>query len=253
MAAAYRRLGMDGPASFELFVRHLPEPRNFLVAAGLEPVLDHLEQLRFEPDELDYLRTLGLFDEDFVASLGRAAVHRRRVGRARGRGRVRRGAHPAGDGAAARGPDRRDLPADHHRLRDHDRLQGGAHRHRLRARPHLRRLLGPPRPRPGRRGRGGAGRLHRRGGGDVERRGGPAVRACRSAAPWPTPTCCRSRTSTTPSPSYARTFPDRTVLLIDTYDTEEGARIAAAGGRRAAGRGHHHRRRAPRLGRPRAP
>jgi nicotinate phosphoribosyltransferase len=69
MAAAYRRLGMDGVASFELFVRHLPEPRNFLVAAGLEPALAHLEQLRFEPDELHYLRTLELFDEDFVASL----------------------------------------------------------------------------------------------------------------------------------------------------------------------------------------
>jgi nicotinate phosphoribosyltransferase len=69
MAAAYRRLGMDGQASFELFVRRLPEPRNFLVAAGLERALDHLEGLRFEPAEIDYLRTLGLFDEDFLASL----------------------------------------------------------------------------------------------------------------------------------------------------------------------------------------
>ena len=69
MAAAYRRLGMDGEASFELFVRHLPEPRNFLVAAGLERALDHLEGLRFEGPEIEYLRTLGLFDQDFLASL----------------------------------------------------------------------------------------------------------------------------------------------------------------------------------------
>jgi nicotinate phosphoribosyltransferase len=69
MAAAYRRLGMDGPASFELFVRDLPESRNFLVAGGIEPALDYLETLRFEPDDIAYLRTLALFEDDFLDSL----------------------------------------------------------------------------------------------------------------------------------------------------------------------------------------
>jgi nicotinate phosphoribosyltransferase len=66
MAAAYHRQGMLGPASFELFVRHLPETRNFLVAAGLDPVLSFLEGWRFQPDELRYLESLDLFDTEFL-------------------------------------------------------------------------------------------------------------------------------------------------------------------------------------------
>jgi nicotinate phosphoribosyltransferase len=66
MAAAYQRQGMLGPASFELFVRRLPETRNFLVAAGLDPVLTFLEGWRFQPEELRYLESLDLFDGDFL-------------------------------------------------------------------------------------------------------------------------------------------------------------------------------------------
>jgi nicotinate phosphoribosyltransferase len=69
MAAAYHRQGMLGPASFELFVRRLPEPRNFLVACGLEQALDHLEGWRFDASDIDYLRTLDLFDDGFLACL----------------------------------------------------------------------------------------------------------------------------------------------------------------------------------------
>jgi nicotinate phosphoribosyltransferase len=70
MAAAYHRLGMEGEASFELFVRHLPATRNFLVACGIEPALDHLERLAFSPADVDYLHSLGLFGDGFLASLG---------------------------------------------------------------------------------------------------------------------------------------------------------------------------------------
>lgn len=35
MAAIYLRRGMAGPATFSLFVRHLPPERGYLVAAGL--------------------------------------------------------------------------------------------------------------------------------------------------------------------------------------------------------------------------
>lgn len=57
MVDAYRRHGMaDRPATFSLFVRSLPDERNLLVAAGLGDVLDWLEQLRFGRDELEVLR-----------------------------------------------------------------------------------------------------------------------------------------------------------------------------------------------------
>ncbi|MFZ1102461.1 MAG: nicotinate phosphoribosyltransferase [Hyphomicrobiaceae bacterium] len=42
-------------AVFEFFVRRLPPQRGFLVAAGLEQALDFLEGLRFAPEELDWL------------------------------------------------------------------------------------------------------------------------------------------------------------------------------------------------------
>jgi nicotinate phosphoribosyltransferase len=56
MMAGHLAVGFTGPASFELFVRQLPESRSYLVAAGLADVLDYLEHLRFRPDEIDYLR-----------------------------------------------------------------------------------------------------------------------------------------------------------------------------------------------------
>jgi nicotinate phosphoribosyltransferase len=55
MVASYLRRGMDGAATFSLFVRRLPATRGFIVAAGVESCLDFLEQLRFEEDDLRYL------------------------------------------------------------------------------------------------------------------------------------------------------------------------------------------------------
>lgn len=55
MLDAYYRLGMEQTAIFEFFVRRLPERRCFLVAAGLEQVLDYLERLKFTPEELAWL------------------------------------------------------------------------------------------------------------------------------------------------------------------------------------------------------
>lgn len=69
MAAAYDAAGMEGEATFELFVRRLPAERSFLVACGLAGALDYLAGLRFSARDLDYLRTLDLFDERFLARL----------------------------------------------------------------------------------------------------------------------------------------------------------------------------------------
>ena len=55
MLQSYLELGMEEPAVFEFFVRKLPPGRNFLVVAGLEEVLDFLENLKFSPEELAWL------------------------------------------------------------------------------------------------------------------------------------------------------------------------------------------------------
>jgi len=69
MLQAYHAEGMNARAAFEFFVRSLPANRNFLVAAGLAEVLDYLSALRFEEDELDWLRRSGRFTKDFIESL----------------------------------------------------------------------------------------------------------------------------------------------------------------------------------------
>jgi nicotinate phosphoribosyltransferase len=70
MAASYLRRGMDGEATFSLFVRQLPKTRGFLVAAGLEACLAFLESFGFTEEELDYLgRELG-FEDELLDALG---------------------------------------------------------------------------------------------------------------------------------------------------------------------------------------
>ncbi|MEN3027734.1 MAG: nicotinate phosphoribosyltransferase [Aquificaceae bacterium] len=66
MAQAYLEAGKRGRAVFSLFVRKLPENRNFLVSCGLEPLLEHLQNFRFTEEELKYLRSLGLFKGWFL-------------------------------------------------------------------------------------------------------------------------------------------------------------------------------------------
>lgn len=62
MAAAYFESGFtNAEATFELFVRALPRNRNYLVLAGVEQALTWLEELRFQPDEIDYLRAQPVF------------------------------------------------------------------------------------------------------------------------------------------------------------------------------------------------
>src|SRR5262249_46219536 len=61
MAAAYHQTGRNEVASFELFVRSLPKGRSYLLVAGLEQALDYLGRLRFNPEEIEYLRSLPVF------------------------------------------------------------------------------------------------------------------------------------------------------------------------------------------------
>jgi nicotinate phosphoribosyltransferase len=63
MAASYLRRGMAGPATFSLFVRHLPPERGYLVAAGLADCLSFLESFGFTSADLAYLRDVHDFDE----------------------------------------------------------------------------------------------------------------------------------------------------------------------------------------------
>ncbi|NBC32781.1 MAG: nicotinate phosphoribosyltransferase [Alphaproteobacteria bacterium] len=66
MMAAYVEEGMEADATFSLFVRRLPESRNYLLACGLADVLHYLETLRFDRESLDHLAGLGHFPDRFL-------------------------------------------------------------------------------------------------------------------------------------------------------------------------------------------
>jgi len=61
MAAAYGARGETPRTAYELYVRGLPENRNFLVFAGLEQVLAALEGLRFSAPQVEFLRSQAPF------------------------------------------------------------------------------------------------------------------------------------------------------------------------------------------------
>ena len=76
MAAGYWRAGLTSPATFELFVRRLPESRGYLVAAGLDCALDFLERIEFSTADVTWLRGLPAFArvpreffDDYLANL----------------------------------------------------------------------------------------------------------------------------------------------------------------------------------------
>src|SRR5260370_40900257 len=69
MMQAYLDRGETKTASFEFFVRTLPRQRGFLIAAGLEQVLEFLSHLRFAPEELDWLARTGRFGKDSIDCL----------------------------------------------------------------------------------------------------------------------------------------------------------------------------------------
>ena len=68
MCASYFDNKKFEPATFDLFIRRLPPNRTYFLFAGLEQVLSYLEQVRFNDAHIDYLRTQG-FKEDFLEYL----------------------------------------------------------------------------------------------------------------------------------------------------------------------------------------
>jgi nicotinate phosphoribosyltransferase len=69
MAASYFEQGMFAPATFSLFVRQYPPNRSYFVSAGLDDLLDYLESFKFQPDDLEYLGRTSLFSSPFLVFL----------------------------------------------------------------------------------------------------------------------------------------------------------------------------------------
>jgi len=66
MAQAYVAEGMCERATFSLFYRNLPDDRNYILSCGIDDVIDFLCELRFDEDDLAYLRRTGKFSATFL-------------------------------------------------------------------------------------------------------------------------------------------------------------------------------------------
>lgn len=59
----------DRIAYFDVFFRRIPEDGGFAVFAGLEQVIDYIENLEFSEENIEYLRKLDIFSEEFLEYL----------------------------------------------------------------------------------------------------------------------------------------------------------------------------------------
>jgi nicotinate phosphoribosyltransferase len=66
MVQAYVDQAEDKEAVFEFFVRRLPARRGFLLAAGLADALDYLETLHYSKADIDWLKSTGRFRDNLL-------------------------------------------------------------------------------------------------------------------------------------------------------------------------------------------
>ena len=70
MGNGYFQTGMDQQICyFDVFFRDVPDGGGFAIAAGLEQIIDYIQDLRFSPDDVDFLRGKGVFSEAFLQYL----------------------------------------------------------------------------------------------------------------------------------------------------------------------------------------
>ncbi len=67
MANGYMRSGKkDSLACFDLYFRQVPDNGGFAIAAGLDTVIEYIENLRFSEADIEFLRSKGIFCEEFL-------------------------------------------------------------------------------------------------------------------------------------------------------------------------------------------
>ena len=70
MSNGYFRNGYkDRITYFDLFFRQVPDGGGFAIAAGLEQVVEYITNLHFSDEDIDYLRSRGIFCEEFLQYL----------------------------------------------------------------------------------------------------------------------------------------------------------------------------------------
>ena len=76
MANGYFRNGStNSRAAFDVFYRRNPDQGGFAIFAGLEQIIEYIENMRFSEEDIDYFRAQGIFAEDFLDYLKNFHFH----------------------------------------------------------------------------------------------------------------------------------------------------------------------------------
>lgn len=70
MMQAYFKNNENRRATFDTFFRYLPKNRGYLIVAGLEQICDYLKKLNFGKEEIEFLKERG-FEDDFLDFLSK--------------------------------------------------------------------------------------------------------------------------------------------------------------------------------------
>lgn len=66
MMQGYYEKGQNETVIFDVFFRQNPNNNGYSVCAGLDQVIDYIKNLNFTYEDVDYLRSLGIFKEEFL-------------------------------------------------------------------------------------------------------------------------------------------------------------------------------------------
>ena len=69
MMQGYFKSGKKETAVFDAFYRKNPCDGGYAICAGLAQVIEYMEHLHFDNEDISYLKSLGIFDEDFLSYL----------------------------------------------------------------------------------------------------------------------------------------------------------------------------------------
>ncbi|HHT39232.1 MAG TPA: nicotinate phosphoribosyltransferase [Acholeplasmataceae bacterium] len=69
MANSYFLQGKNELASFDLFFRKIPDNGGYAIMAGLEQVIQYIDELEFSNEDIEFLRTKKIFAEEFLTYL----------------------------------------------------------------------------------------------------------------------------------------------------------------------------------------
>ena len=66
MQGYFKQKDANKTVVFDVFYRNNPFGNGFAICAGLEQVIEYINNLHFDQEDVDYLRSTGMFQEDFL-------------------------------------------------------------------------------------------------------------------------------------------------------------------------------------------